>query len=64
MGKQARNFMDSWVRKNISAGPYQVDNKEAARLARQCLADAAKTGITKAELEEEIGTVCSITSGL
>jgi hypothetical protein len=44
------------TRKNISVGAYQEGNKEVARMANQCLADAAKAGITRAELEEEIGT--------
>jgi len=46
-------FVDGWVRTNVGGHPCARD---AESLARQCIEDAAKAGLTNQQLEQDLGT--------
>jgi len=55
MISRAIYFIDSWVRANIRIGACnQIVDPDG--LAMQCIDEAAKAGISRAELEENLGT--------
>jgi hypothetical protein len=48
-------FIDGWVRMNIHSSAVG-EFAEPEQLAKQCIDDAAKEGISGVELEQDLGT--------
>lgn len=65
MSVRGRQFVDHWVFENINAGPYQRegDTSEAQRRAKQLVAVAEMQGVSKVEMEEEVGDLVGYLSG-
>jgi hypothetical protein len=57
MSERAMLFVEEWLSNNIQAAGYGPadDQSQAAKYAEDCLAAAAKNGITKNEIEEDYG---------
>ena len=58
MRAKANEFIDFWTKISVhSAEQYEVPNGEqgAAELARRCIAMAETVGLSKEELEAEVG---------
>ena len=57
MGETAGSFVGSWVVTNVHASGYKEpgDLGEAAGLARTCATLAAAQGLSRADLEAEVG---------
>jgi len=55
MSKRGTDFRETWISENINAGPD--DDSEANFFAEECLADAAQAGISKEEIEEDVGNL-------
>ena len=55
MISKAIYFIDRWITNNIPWGDHDR-TEDAEGLAKQCVDDAAKAGISGAELEESLGT--------
>ncbi len=55
MSNQAIQFLNHWVTEHVNAIPYPEHLAEAQRLAKECVADAEKAGISEQELEEDLG---------
>lgn len=58
MSQQGIDFLNEWVRENVNADAYPNNDKQRAeQLVAECLAEAAKHGITRAEIEEDMGNL-------
>lgn len=59
MSERGAEFLLSWVEANIEAQerPPGWDKAEAAGKAEQCLAEAEASGISRAEIEAEVGPI-------
>ena len=58
MSDRGVEFITSWVPKHISADNYPVDGDiKAEAYAKECVADAQKTGIPVDEIEEDMGDI-------
>jgi hypothetical protein len=58
MSTRGIDFANEWVRENVNASSYAEDGKqhsETQAAVEQLLADAAKAGITREEIEEDMG---------
>lgn len=58
MSDRGIDFANNWVRENVNASSYAEDGKqhpETPAAVEQLLADAAKAGITREEIEEDMG---------
>lgn len=58
MSQRGINFANEWVTENIDSGPYASENvphPDSAGTVKRMLADAAKEGITRDEIENDIG---------
>jgi hypothetical protein len=55
MSNRAIQFLNHWATEHVNAIPYPEHLAEAQRLAKECVADAQKAGITGQELEEDLG---------
>ena len=55
MSNRAIQFLNDWVNEHVKAIPYPEHLAEARRLAKECVADAKKQGMSKKELEEDLG---------
>ena len=55
MSNRAIQFLNHWVTEHVNAIPYPEHLAEARRLAKECVTDAKKKGISKKELEEDLG---------
>src|SRR5262245_6483251 len=55
MSNRAIQFLNDWVNEHVKPIPYPAHLAEARRLAKECVADAKKQGISKKELEEDLG---------
>src|SRR5215471_12772347 len=47
-------LLNHWATEHINAMPYPEHLAEARRLAKECIADAKKQGISKKELDEDL----------
>jgi hypothetical protein len=65
MSVRGREFVDHWVFENINAGPYQPegDLSEARRMAEELVTVAEAQGVSKGEMEEEVGDLAHYLSG-
>ena len=54
MSNRAIQFLNHWATEHVSAMPYPEHLAEARWLAKECMADAKKQGISKKELEEDL----------
>jgi hypothetical protein len=65
MSVRGREFVDHWVFENINAGPYQPegDISEARAKADELVAVAQDQGVSKGEMEEEVGDLADYLSG-
>jgi hypothetical protein len=55
MSNRAIQFLNHWATEHVNAIPYPEHLAEAQRLAKECVADAQKAGISGQELEEDLG---------
>lgn len=60
MSERGVNFLNQWITENIEPDAYPADGEPDPRvpgfLAR-CLADAKEHGITRKEIEEDMGPI-------
>lgn len=60
MSVRGTDFMNSWLMENIHVGFYPEDGKPDSRvppLVAKCIEDAKAKGITRKEIEEDMGPV-------
>ena len=58
MSSNPITFVNEWIEENLYPVAYPQENDpEIKELAERCLSDAAKVGITKEEIEREMGTL-------
>jgi hypothetical protein len=59
MSQRGVRFVEGWVSKNVYPGEYEPvgDLSEICQLAEQCFAIAAAEGISREEIEEDLGSV-------
>ena len=60
MGDRATNFVNSWIAEHITAGPYAAEgdrHPETDNMSARLLADAMEAGISREEIEEDIGSL-------
>jgi hypothetical protein len=60
------DFANNWVRENVNAIGYAADGEghpETEGLVQQMLADAAKQGVTREEIEEDMGDLNDLIDG-
>jgi len=59
VSKRGTDFLEAWVSENINPEGYapEGDDSRAKELAEQCLFAAKAQGITKDELEEDVGDI-------
>ena len=58
MSSRGIDFANEWVRENVNASSYAEDGKQHAETkaaVARLLADATKAGITREEIEEDMG---------
>ena len=58
MSQRGSDFANQWISENINAGPYAPEDgphPEAEAAETQLVADAAKAGIAREEIEDDIG---------
>lgn len=66
MSQRGIDFANEWISENINAGPYAPEDSphpEADAAVKQLLADAAEAGITREEIEDDIGDLGDFISG-
>jgi hypothetical protein len=65
MSVRGREFVDHWIFENISASPYQPEGNasEARMKAKELVAVAQAQGVSKHEMEEEVGNLAGYLSG-
>jgi hypothetical protein len=65
MSDRGRQFIDHWVSEHIDAGPYHPDgdNSEAQEKADDLIAVAQVQGVSRSEIEEEVGDLVDYLSG-
>ena len=66
MSTRGTEFANAWIAENISAGAYAPEDgphPEADAAVKQLVADAAEAGITRAEIEEDVGDLDDFISG-
>lgn len=54
MSKRAEDFMDSWLRANVTDRHRKAPEKSAPILAKRCATHAKKAGVPLEELEEVV----------
>lgn len=66
MSKRVFRFVEGWVSENVHPVAYEPDENslEARQFAVQCLAAAEAEGITRKEIEEEVGDIVAYITGL
>lgn len=58
MSQRGTDFLNDWVRENVNADAYPNNDKQRAeQLVAECLAEAEKDGITRAEIEADLGNL-------
>ena len=60
MSQRGIDFANDWVSENVNAGPYGPEDGEnpvAVAAVKLFLADAASEGITREEIEEDMGDI-------
>ena len=58
MSVRAIEFVNQWIFDNVDALSYPQENaEEAGILAASCVSDAQKAGISKEEIEEDMGNI-------
>lgn len=62
MSKRAIDFVNGWVFENINAGPYDPGDAVVNSHVEQLLMDARAEGISKEEIEEDMGVVTDVIS--
>ena len=66
MTERANAFAYEWISENISLGPYAPDpskHPDASSLVEQLVADARTKGISRQELEDDLGDLHKAVSG-
>jgi hypothetical protein len=65
MSVRGREFVDHWIFENIDASPYQPDGdiSEGRRKADELVTVAQAQGVSKREMEEEVGDLANYLSG-
>ena len=58
MSKRGIEFVEEWTTENVVAGGYPPgdDDSQARFLAERCLRDAKQENLSKADIEDEIGS--------
>jgi hypothetical protein len=64
MSRCGVDFMDEWLRDNIDADAPEPNDERVKSLAEQCLADASAEGISKQEIEEDMGSIEACIEGV
>ena len=54
MSQRAIDFLNRWTTEHVNAVPYPGHSEEAQRLAKECIAEAKKAGISEEELEGDL----------
>jgi hypothetical protein len=59
VSERGRRFVEGWVTEHVHPTGYEPegDNSEARQLTELCLAAARAKGISKKEIEEDIGNI-------
>ena len=58
MSKRGVDFFNGWIVEHINPDAYPTENDpRARRYVRECLSDAAKLGISRREIEEDVGNI-------
>jgi hypothetical protein len=58
LSKRGVDFLNDWVVEHINPDAYPTENDPRARqYVQECLADAAKSGISRKEIEEDVGNI-------
>jgi len=59
MSQRSRSFVDDWITEYVHAEGYEPEGSHALarQLAQECLRDAERVGITKHDIEEELGGI-------
>ena len=58
MSKRGVDFFNDWIVERINPDAYPTENDPRARqYVRECLSDAAKLGISRPEIEEDVGNI-------
>ena len=65
MSKRGVRFVEGWVSENVHPTAYVLDDDslEARQYAVQCLAAAEAEGISKKEIEEDLGNIVAYMTG-
>jgi hypothetical protein len=66
MSNKGIDFANNWVRENVNAIAYAPDGEshpETEGLVQQLVDDAAKAGITREEIEEDMGDLDDLING-
>ena len=53
-------FLENWIRRNVTAGAPPDDPLTASVLATRCIAEAAAEGLTLEEIQPDEGSVESL----
>ncbi len=55
MSKRAVEFAEEWIRENVNAGPYDPGDAVVLPLVEQLVQEAGQAGISREEIEEDMG---------
>lgn len=60
MSKRGNDFLKTWIERNITDDERNGSQMRAMTLADNCIAEAAKVGISESDLEPSWGSIESI----
>lgn len=55
MSSKEERFVEAWIAKNVQPEGYDADDSAAERLARECEQAAGSEGLSRQDIESEIG---------
>ena len=58
MSQRGIDFLNDWIGEHINADAYPTENDpRVSAYVDECLRDAAKSGISREEIEEDVGNI-------
>ena len=57
MSRRGVDYLENWIRKNVTVGASPDDPLRASVLAKRCMDEAAAEGITLEEIKPDTGSV-------